>query len=204
MDATVIRTGVLEKFSELNRINREDFRALAPKCYPGFPLAVSSKLYPEWAFAKTRNATDGLSKAVALALLSLEKNSRVAQKAGFQEWTLPYDYQPVHNLLKELHVGPYKDYGIITLNRFISQHMIEAVIIFVLAISILLMAIKIYFTNITLSGEMVSRQQAEEKLRAHVGELNMALDEINTLRGIIPICARCKKKIVMTRGFGKT
>lgn len=193
VDVVVIRTGMLEKFSASNRININDFRVLAPKNYPGFPLVVSSELYPEWAFAKTRNSTNELSKAVALSLLSLESDSPVTQKAGFQEWTLPYDYQPVHELLKELRVGPYKDYGIITVRGFIGQHMIETVIIFVLSTSILLMAVKIYLSNITLSKEISARKQTEAELKRHVKELNKAFDEIKTLRGIIPICGYCKK-----------
>ena len=193
VEAAVIRTGVLEKFSRSNRINLDNFRVLAPKNHPGFPLMASSELYPEWAFAKTRNASNELSKAVALALLSLESNSVVAQKAGFQGWTFPYDYQPVHELLKDLHIGPYKNYGVITTRGFIAQHMLETGIILILVISILLMALKIYFSNIKLSKEIVARKKAEAALKTHVKELNIALDEIKTLRGIVPICSYCKK-----------
>ncbi len=193
VDAAVIRTGVLEKFAESHRINLDDFRVLAPKNYPDFPLLVSSELYPEWALAKTRNSSNELSKAVALALLSLESDSPIAQKAGFQEWTFPYDYQPVHEILKELRVGPYEDYGRITVCDFVAQHTLETVIIFVLAISILLMAVKYYFTNFALSKEISARKQAEAELKEHVEELNEALHEIKTLRGIIPICSKCKK-----------
>ncbi|AGF78007.1 ABC-type phosphate/phosphonate transport system, periplasmic component [Desulfocapsa sulfexigens DSM 10523] len=193
VDVAVIRTGMLEKFSESNRIDLDNFRVLAPKHYPDFPMMVSSELYPEWAFAKTRNATNELSKDVAKALLSLESNSPVAQKAGFQEWTLPYDYQQAHELLKELRVGPYKDYGIITVRGFITQHMIQTVIIFILLISIVLMAVKIYKSNIILSKKIEAHKQAEAELERHVKELNKAFDEIKTLQGILPLCSFCKK-----------
>lgn len=125
VDAAVIRTGVLEKLSKAGKIRLDDFRVLAPRSYPDFPLLVSTPLYPEWAFAKTRKASDALSKAVAVALLSLGSDSPESQKAGFQEWTFPYDYQPVHELLKELRVGPYEDYGVITVRGFIAQHTAE-------------------------------------------------------------------------------
>ena len=193
IDAAVIRTGVLEKFSESHRINPDDFRVLIPRKYSGFPFKVSSDLYPEWAFAKTRNASNNLSKAVALSLLSLESNSRVAQKAGFQEWTFPYDYQPVHELLKDFRIGPYKDYGIISFKGFIAQHLIESVIILILAVLLLVITGRLYFVNIALSKEITARRQAEADLKKHVGDLNKALDEIKTLRGIIPICSHCKK-----------
>lgn len=193
VDAAVIRTGLLEKLVKANRINLDDFRVLAPKNHPGFPLLVSSALYPEWAFAKTRNTSNEVSKKVALALLSIESDSPVNQKAGFQEWTFPYDYQPAHELMKELHAGPYKDYGIVTVRGFIDQHFVETVIIFVLATAIILMAVKIYLSNIKLSKEIVARKKAEAEIKRHVSELNKAFDEIKTLRGIIPICSYCKK-----------
>jgi hypothetical protein len=37
------------------------------------------------------------------------------------------------------------------------------------------------------------RRQAEEEKDALVDELRKAIDEVKTLRGIIPICASCKK-----------
>lgn len=193
IDVAVIRTGMLEKLSESKMISLEDFRVLEPKNYPGFPMMVSTALYPEWAFAKTRNSSNELSKAVALSLLSLESNSQAAQKAGFQEWTFPYDYQPVHELLKTLHVGPYKDYGNVTLRGFIAQHKIETAVIIVLLILIILMTIRIYRSNITLSQEIAARKQAETEIKKYVKELEKALSEIKTLRGIIPICSYCKQ-----------
>ncbi len=174
VDVAVIRTGILEKLSESNQISLDDFRVLAPKKYPGFSLLVSSELYPEWAFARTRNSSNELSKAVALSLLSLGKNSLPAQKAEFQKWTFPYDYQPVHELLKELHVGPYKDYGKVTIRSFIIQHTTEAVIIIAFLTLILLMTVKIYISNMTLSKEITVRKQVQEKL----SEKSMYLDNI--------------------------
>lgn len=37
------------------------------------------------------------------------------------------------------------------------------------------------------------RRQAEEEKDALIDELRKAIDEVKTLRGIIPICASCKK-----------
>jgi len=42
-------------------------------------------------------------------------------------------------------------------------------------------------------GEALMRKQAEKALQEKVEELRQALDQIKTLRGIVPICASCKK-----------
>lgn len=165
VDAAVIRTGVLENLSRENKINIEDFYIIAAKMYPDFPFRISTSLYPEWAFAKTRKVSDDLGKAVALALLSLGKNNPIAEKAGFQEWTFPYDYQPVHELLKTLKVGPYKDYGKISVTGFVNQYKTEAIIILVLVLIILAMTIAVYRSNMKLSREKLEKESALESMK---------------------------------------
>jgi PAS domain S-box-containing protein len=44
-----------------------------------------------------------------------------------------------------------------------------------------------------LSGELAERKRAEAALRETVAELQKAVAQIKTLRGIVPICASCKK-----------
>lgn len=52
----------------------------------------------------------------------------------------------------------------------------------------------IYFEEIgSIIGVAFARKQAEENKENLIAELNIALDEVKTLRGIIPICAYCKK-----------
>ena len=164
-DAAIIRTGVLEKLSNEGKIDIDDFRILAPKTHPNFPFKISTPLYPEWVFAKTHKASDDLSRSVALALLSLEKNSPAAKRARFQEWTFPYDYQPVHNLLKNLHVGPYKDYGKINTIDFMIQHKIEIIVVLILVMGILLMTVAVYRSNINLAKEKLEKEKALESMK---------------------------------------
>ena len=111
VDAIVIRTGILEKLSSEGEIILSDFRVLSLKQYPDFAFKVSTELYPEWALASTRKASHELSKQVALAMLSIEPTHPAAVAANYMEWTFPYDYQPVHELLKSLQVGPYQNFG---------------------------------------------------------------------------------------------
>ena len=52
-------------------------------------------------FVLTRQTDPTLAKAVAHALLSMPSTSEGAS------WTVPADYQPVHDLYRELRIGPY-------------------------------------------------------------------------------------------------
>lgn len=47
--------------------------------------------------------------------------------------------------------------------------------------------------NDRLRLEVTARTEAEERQAKLVGELRTALDEIKTLRGVIPICSHCKR-----------
>ncbi|MCU7835396.1 MAG: PAS domain S-box protein [gamma proteobacterium symbiont of Taylorina sp.] len=180
VDVAVIRTGVLEKFSAEGKIDISDFQIILPKTYSGFPYKISSPLYPEWALAKTKKVSNKLSRSVALALLSLKQNSSVAKKARFQEWTFPYDYQPVHELLKTLKVEPYKNYGKVSIIGFMEQHIIGVIIILAGMTVFLLMSIIIYRSNIKLSGERLEKEKLinyQDAVLGAIPDLMYKLDE---------------------------
>jgi two-component system sensor histidine kinase TtrS len=107
----VIRTGMIEKLKANGYENIELLRVLNAQHLEGFPFALSTALYPEWALAKSHNTPNALSKEVATAFLSITQEMKAAQSAGYESWTFPYNYQPVHELMKNLRVGSYKEYG---------------------------------------------------------------------------------------------
>jgi len=51
----------------------------------------------------------------------------------------------------------------------------------------------LHFVRKQLQNYLSERKQAEETLKEERRQLQQALDEIRTLRGIVPICAYCKK-----------
>lgn len=171
VDAAVIRTGVLEKLSARGEINLQDFRVLSAKSYAHFNLMVSTPLYPEWAFAKTHRASDALAKEVALTMLSLTPDSAAAQQAGFNQWTFPYDYQPVHNLLKSLQVAPYQNYGKAPLLDTLIEHW-HGVLAFFILVCIFFSLILLW--NRKLKREVLLRKRVEQTLRDNEKNLLLA------------------------------
>lgn len=107
-DAGTVRSDTLERMVEEGKINLADFRILNPYSAEDFPLRLSTPLYPEWPFARAAHVTDDLSQQVALALLQMPPDAPAARAARSYGWTIPLNYQPVHECLRELGIGPYR------------------------------------------------------------------------------------------------
>ncbi|MBS1138975.1 MAG: histidine kinase [Proteobacteria bacterium] len=100
VDAGIVRACLPEQMASQGLIRLEEFRALSARQDPDLPCALSSRLYPNWPIAVTRHTDPGLAKAVARALLAMPES-------GGMSWAVPADYQPVHDLFRELRIGPY-------------------------------------------------------------------------------------------------
>ncbi|MGV6846938.1 MAG: phosphate/phosphite/phosphonate ABC transporter substrate-binding protein [Marinibacterium sp.] len=71
IDAGTVRTGILEAMIADGTIPADALTILNPLEVPGFDLALSTVLVPEWLIAATQDAPTDLSRHVALALLAL-------------------------------------------------------------------------------------------------------------------------------------
>ena len=142
IDIGVIRTGVLETLVKNKKINLDNITILNQQNIKNFPYISSSKLYPEWAFSKTRNIGNKMSRAVALALLALPSEKDTTTSMGYQyEWTVPYDYKSVRELMQRLEVGPYANQSGKYIIKLINQHrelFYSAIFIFILIIIFLI------------------------------------------------------------------
>ena len=122
VDAGTVRTDTIERMAEEGLIDPKIFRIVNQQNALNFPFALSTALYPEWPFAKVKHTSDELSQKVAVALMSMPSDSPAAKFAKIAGWTTPLNYQPVHELMKELHIGPYKDIGKVSLADFLRKY----------------------------------------------------------------------------------
>ncbi len=134
VDAGTVRTGTLEKMALEGKINVKDIKVLNQKEYENFPLLVSTDIYPEWMFGKTASTSDDISNKVSIALLSMPSNSNAAITLGSSGWSVPASYSPVDNLMKELRVSLYVDYGKVSPTQAIIQYWYVLALIFMLFI----------------------------------------------------------------------
>uniref|UniRef100_A0ABX1MYX1 histidine kinase n=1 Tax=Aromatoleum buckelii TaxID=200254 RepID=A0ABX1MYX1_9RHOO len=96
-DAGIVRACLLESRPEWATA----FRVIGMRDEPGFPCATSTRLYPDWPLATLRDTSPALAKTVAIALLAM------APDENGMAWSVPADYQSVHEMFRELQIGPY-------------------------------------------------------------------------------------------------
>ncbi len=121
VDVGNVRTGVLESMAAEGKIKMSDFRILASRTTPDFPFATTSKIYPEWPFAKLKHTDRALAQKVAIALLQMSPDSPAAKRGQYAGWTVPLDYSSVHELFRSLKIGPYAGLSELTLASFIAR-----------------------------------------------------------------------------------
>lgn len=114
-DAGTVRSDTLERMAQEGKIDLADFRVLNAQTDTGFPFLHSTRLYPEWPFARVAGVSDALAQQVAIALLEIPEESEVARITQSRGWTIPHEYQPVHDCLKVLQIAPYRNYGQVTI-----------------------------------------------------------------------------------------
>ncbi len=121
-DAGTVRTDILEQMQAEGTIRLADFRILNPQEDPDFPFVRSTPLFPEWPFSKLRHTANDLAQQVAIALLGMPSDHPAARAGAYAGWTVPLDYQPVHELLRRLRLPPYDRAAPFTLREAIARY----------------------------------------------------------------------------------
>lgn len=191
VDAATFRTSTLENMQAEGSIDIQDFKILNRQEYPGFPFPVSTRLYPEWPFARLKKTPEELAQKVAIALLSMPENSPAAEAGRYGGWTVPLDYQPVHELFRELRIGPYKDIGEITFSDILKQYghwMILAAALILITVGwatwievlVKRRTQELSVANVELERQISERIRAEEEAHHRRAEL-AHIDRLNTM-----------------------
>lgn len=162
--AGTVRTDTLERMAAEGKIKLKEFRVLNRDVCPGFAFLCSTRLYPEWPMARLQQTAEALGNAVATALLQMPPRSKAALSGDNAGWAVPANYQPVHQLMRALHVAPYRNAGRISLHDFLRQYwywVVVAAVSFMAALGV-----AAYFTRLT------------RRLRVSEGLLRSARDEL--------------------------
>ncbi|GEM_PF-148293 len=193
-DVGTVRTDSLERMAKEGKIRLEDFRVIQPASHPEFVFLSSTRLYPEWPMARLRHTPESLGHSVALALMQMPPDSDAAIRSNTAGWTIPADYQPVHDLLRELHLGPYRDFGRVQPGDVLRQYW-GWLLLGVLAMLLLLAGI-MHFGRINhrlrQTDEALCRARDELELRVaeRTAELRRALDDLGDSRRRIELSQR--------------
>ena len=124
VDAGTVRTDTLEKMAQEGKIKLADIEVLNSQEHnqDNFPFALSTRLYPEWAFFGFPNTNSELAKSTSMALMKMPDNHQAATTGKYAGWTTPASYQPVHTTLKKLNATPYEEWGKITWKQAIYNY----------------------------------------------------------------------------------
>jgi len=189
-DVGMVRTDILERMALEGKITLGEFKVLhdhgGNKVH--LPFAHSTRSYPEWPMAKATHTSDTLAKKVAMALMEMPADSEAAQASKIAGWTIPLNYQSVHDTLKFLQIGPYKNFGKVTPLDVIKKYW------FLILIDIATLIILAWFLNsrikmnqsLKIVQEELMAESDERKLsQRHVQHLNLVLKTIGRVNKLI-------------------
>lgn len=169
-DVGAVRTDILERMAKKGQLDLNTVKIINEHSSDGFLFKHSTALYPEWPFAKLQHTDDQLASKVIVALLSLPPDSPAAKAANSGGWTIGADYKAVHELYRELKLGPYRDMGKFSLADVVQKYwpvlLLSLVLLAVLAIA----TVVVTRTNRRLTATLAELDQA-----------NVKLDKANTL-----------------------
>lgn len=122
-DAGSVRTGIIEKMEKDGELLMQDICVINEQFIPqDYPFRHSTRLYPEWPMARLRNTSPDLAEDVMCALISMPATHKAALDADIYGWTIPLNYQPVHECLQSIRFMPYKNYGVLTVTDILRAY----------------------------------------------------------------------------------
>lgn len=151
VDAGIVRACTIESLAPAVRAG---LRVLSPRAESDFACQTTTPLYPDWPIATLRSTAPTLAKAMAVALLTMPAT------AEGMSWTVPADYQSVHELFRELQTGPYSYLKESTLRAAALRYWPAVLVLATL-----------------LFGWIVYTVRVEHLVQARTAELRRALDE---------------------------
>jgi len=173
-DAGFVRTGVIEAMHREGRLDPQRLKLINARREPGFPYALSTRLYSEWPLAAMPNVAPDLARRVAAALLALPHDGALARRLRIEGFTIPGDYRPIDALLRELRLPPFDTAPEFTW-RDIWQRYQGGIAIAATAGSLLLLlaVMGLYTANRRLKNEVSERLRIESELR----KLSLAVEQ---------------------------
>ena len=173
VDAVAISTHAYFYLQEEHHIDLSPYTILNSKPqFIKFPFPHSTELYSEWPFAASERTSSELAEKVATTLLNMTEYTQSVRESGYAGWTVPDNYQPVHEVLKQLQAGPYQGLNESSLRVVLKQYGSWLVLIICIAIIGIFTSwrFKSLYQKLTkvqtvLETELQERKRAQEELQ---------------------------------------
>ena len=193
VDAGTVRTETLEQMAAEGKIRLEDYYVLNRQQVEGFPFLLSTALYPEWPLARLRHVSDALSVKVAIALMQMPADDPAASAGNVSGWTLPLNYQPVHEALRALRIGPYEQAMKLT-----STDLLKAYGFWIVAAALLLLVTSLATAYVVRTNRRLRASQSaltdlnaslEDRIGLRTRETESLLERERFLRSVVKMVA---------------
>ncbi len=168
----LVRSGILEEMAAEGRIDLAQVRILNAQDHLGYPVALSTRLYPEFPFAALPHVDEELVRRVTAALFLLQDDAAATAAMGIRGFSVPADYTPVTDLLREQRAPPFDADPRFTLRDVWHRYRQPVALALLGAGLILLLGVRLAVTKRNLEAEhrlAIARQgalqESEERLR---------------------------------------
>lgn len=178
VDGGTVRTDTLERMAITNSINLKDFHILHEQQVNNFPFKLSTALYPEWPFAAVKTTSLYLARQVASALLVMNKDDPAAFAAKSAGWTVPLNYQSVHDCLLELRIGSYSDFGHFNFSDVLNEYWPQLLLLSLVVIIIVLFSLHIIKLNQRIKQKKEEVDELNKTLEIKVAERTKKVDTL--------------------------
>jgi diguanylate cyclase (GGDEF)-like protein/PAS domain S-box-containing protein len=105
-DAGFVRTGMLERMAREGKLDAARVKVINRQPADTFPQALSTDLYPEWAFSAMPSVPEYLKKQIAQALFDIAPGDKAARTGNYFGFSPPGNYAPVEAVMTRLRMMP--------------------------------------------------------------------------------------------------
>ena len=175
-DAGFVRSGVIEAAAHEGKLDIKLLKILNLQNLPTFPQQISTRLYPEWPLASLSNTDEKIARHVAAALFRLEENTSIVRLMQIHGFSVPADYTPVEELLRELRFPPFDAAPHITSDDIWKQYHWRIVGTFLALALITILGLRLLFTKRKLEAEKLLVQQQSLKLQESEAHLRAIIE----------------------------
>ncbi len=176
-DAGIVRTETLERMQNEGIINLRDYRIINQdlnyQIAKKYHLLLSSKLYPEWVFAKLEHTPTEIAKVITRLLFEIKENSIPAIKGNYTGFTVPANLITVEKIVRDLRLPPYEMFPPSNFHSIVRQNNIFSVIVMVLLVFAIMIVLFTFNLNRKLSTSKIlldKQLKEKEKIQEEINE----------------------------------
>ena len=181
VDAAFVRTGLIEAMEKEKKLDIRRLLIVNAKD-DSFPLIHSTRLYPQWPLAAMPWADEDFARQVAAAILTLPHGGDVATATNIHGFSIPADYRPVEDLLRQMRLPPFEVPPQLSVSEVINQYgLVVGATGLTLAGGLLLLVLTQFRSNRRLKMERARTALAMSELSATEARFRAIFENVDAL-----------------------